>query len=152
MKSNPQPLAHGPYRLCDGQLPNHGEAIIESWWARWNPELSASMPIAYVCNSRHLDATRAGLRLYVGNTQNCVWCPVAGLAKIVQRIRPQGAMHWDRVAQIFNTGRPDHIPAREVTSLRDRFKKMVKDKKPTGLWRCCCRRTRGAFLLHAHAR
>lgn len=54
------------------------------------------------------------------------------LAKIVYRILPQGGYHWEKVANVYNTGRPDHIPPREATSLRERFKKLAKESKPTG--------------------
>jgi hypothetical protein len=62
----------------------------------------------------------------------------AGLAKIVSHILPAGSYQWERVADIFNTNRPSNIPARDVTSLRNRYKKLTKHPKPTGAYRRDC--------------
>ena len=63
---------------------------------------------------------------------------VAGLARIVHHVRPQGGMHWDTVEDLFNAELPQDMVTRSAESLKNAFKKMRLSKKPTGMCVCVC--------------
>jgi hypothetical protein len=54
------------------------------------------------------------------------------LLACVQEILPNGAMRWEKVAEIYNTDLPAGFEEREAESLRRKFKKLKSNPKPTG--------------------